>query len=96
MLLKIAQSNGEVAVVVTNQMQPNPNDGIFGEKSMPVGGHIMLYASTHVVHMRRLKLDNRLVDLDISPCYPRKVIDFIIDQRGVVGYIDNQKGYLSA
>jgi DNA repair protein RadA len=84
MLLKIAQTNGRVAVVVTNQMQSNPDNGIFGDKSMPVGGQIMLYASTHVVHLRRLKLDNYQAELDISPCYPRKVIGFMIDQRGVI------------
>jgi DNA repair protein RadA len=82
MLLRIAQTN-KVAVVVTNQMQSNPDNVIF-EKSMPVGGHIMLYASTHVVHLRSLKLDNYRAKLDISPCYPRKVIDFMIDQRGVI------------
>ena len=53
------------------------------EKSTPVGGQVMLYASTHVVHLRQLKLDNYQAKLDISPCYPRKVIDFVIDQRGV-------------
>jgi DNA repair protein RadA len=83
MLLGIAQANGGVAVVVTNQMQSNP-DGICGDKSMPVGGYVMLHASTHVVRLRRLKLDNRQAELDISPLYPRKVIDFAIDQRGVV------------
>ena len=82
MLLRTAQTK-KVAVVVTNQMQSNP-DGSFDEKSMPVGGQVMLYASTHVVHLRRLKLDNYQAELDISPCYPRKVIDFVIDQRGVV------------
>ncbi len=84
MLLRTAQSNQGVAVVVTNQMQSNPDNGIFGYKSMPVGGQIMLYASTHVVHLRRLKLDNYQAELDMSPCYPRKVIDFAIDQRDVV------------
>jgi len=87
MLLRTAQTNGGVAVVVTNQMQSNP-DGVFGEKSMPVGGQIMLYASTHVIHLRRLKLYNHQAELVISPCYPRKVIDFVIDQRGVVDVVD--------
>jgi DNA repair protein RadA len=82
MLLRIAQTN-RVAVVITNQMQSNP-DGIYDDKSMPVGGQVMLYASTHVVRLKRLKLDNRTAELDISPYYPRKVIDFVIDQRGVV------------
>jgi DNA repair protein RadA len=75
MLLKIAQTNGGVAVVVTNQIQSNPDNGIFGEKSMPVGGQIMLYASTDVIHLRRLKLYNQQAELVISPCYPRKLID---------------------
>ena len=83
-LLKIAQTNNGDVVVVTNQMQSNPDDGIFGDKFMPVGGQIMLYASTHVIHLKRLKLNNHQAELDISPCYPRKVTDFAIDQRGVV------------
>jgi DNA repair protein RadA len=83
MLLQIAQTN-RVAVVMTNQMQSNPDGSIFGDKSMPVGGQVMLYASTHVVHLKRLKLDNRLAELDMSPCYPRKVIGFMIAQRGIV------------
>jgi RecA/RadA recombinase len=82
MLLRTTQKN-KLAVVITNQIQSNP-DGDF-EKSMPVGSHVMLYASTHIVHMRRLKLDNYQVELYISPCYPRKVIDLVIDLRGVVG-----------
>ena len=88
MLLRAAQTNGGVAIVVTNQMQSNPNYGIFGEKSMPVGGQIMLYASTHIIHLRRLKLYNHQAELVISPCYPPKVIDFMIDQRGVVDVVD--------
>jgi DNA repair protein RadA len=71
MLLKIAQSNGGVAIVVTNQIQSNP-DGAFDDRSMPVGGQVMLYAGTHIVYLRRLKLDNYQAELDICPCYPRK------------------------
>ena len=82
MLLRTAQTN-KVAVAITNQMQSNPDGSIFGEKSMPVGGHVMLYASTHVVHMRRLKLGNYQAELYISPCYPRNGIEFVIDHRGV-------------
>jgi DNA repair protein RadA len=84
MLLRTAQSNQGVAVVVTNQMQSNPDDGIFGDKSMPVGGQIMLHASTHVIHLKRLKLNNHQAELVISPCYPRKVTDFAIDHSGVI------------
>jgi DNA repair protein RadA len=83
MLLRTARTN-KVAVVITNQMQSNPDGSIFGEKSMPVGGQVMLHASTHVVRLKRLKLDNRIAELDISPYYPRKVIGFMIAQRGVV------------
>jgi DNA repair protein RadA len=89
MLLRTAQTNGRIAVVLTNQMQSNPDNGILGDKSMPVGGHIMLYASTHVVHLRRLKLYNHQAELVISPCYPRRVIDFVVDQRGVVDDIND-------
>ena len=89
MLLRTAQSNQGVAVVVTNQMQSNPDGSIFGDKSMPVGGQVMLHASTHVIHLKRLKLYNHQAELDISPCYPCKIIDFTIDQRGVVDVTSN-------
>ncbi len=49
----------------------------------------MLYASTKAVHLRRLILDNRLAELDISTCYPPKVIDFAIDQTDVVDVIND-------
>ncbi len=84
MLLRTTQSNQGVVVVVTNQMQSNPDNDIFGDNFMPVRGQIMLYASTHVIHLRRLKLYNHQAELVISPCYPRKIIGFMIDQRGVV------------
>jgi hypothetical protein len=48
----------------------------------------MLHASIYVVHLRRLKLDTRLAELDISPCYPLNVIKFAIDQRGVIDVND--------
>jgi hypothetical protein len=48
----------------------------------------MLHASIYVVHLRGLKLDNRLAELDISPCYPLKIIEFAIDQREVIDVID--------
>jgi hypothetical protein len=73
MLLRTAQTN-KVAVVVTNQMQSNPHNGIFGDKPMLVRGQIMLYINTHIIHLRRLKLDNRLSELDISPCYPLRIV----------------------
>jgi hypothetical protein len=69
-------------------MHSNPDNGIFGEKSMPVGGQIMLYASTYIVHLRRLKLYNHQAELVISPCYPGKVTDFAIDQRGVADVVN--------
>jgi hypothetical protein len=66
-------------------MRSNPYSNIFGDKSMPVGGNVKLYASIHVFHLRRLKLDNYHAELDINPCYPRKITDFVIDHRGVEG-----------
>ena len=48
----------------------------------------MLHASIYVVHLRRLNLDNRLAELDISSCYPLNVIEFAVDQRGVIDLND--------
>ena len=83
MLLRTAQSNGGITVVVTNQIQSN-SDGVFGEKSMSVGGQVMLYASTNVVQLRRLKLNNYVAELNISPCYARRMIEFLIHHRSVL------------
>ena len=44
----------------------------------------MLYASTNVVQVRRLKLNNYVAELNISPCYARRMIEFLIHHRSVL------------
>src|SRR5688572_28626346 len=94
MLLKIAQTNGRVAILVTNQMQSAP-DQVFGSNPIPIGGYIMSYASTYRIPLRRVYPEKFCAKLGISPGHPQLDTDFAIDKRGVGDYIDNQKGYLS-
>ena len=94
MLLRIPQTNGGFAIVVTNQMQSAP-DQVFGSNPIPIGGYIMSYASTYRIPLRYVYPEKFCGKLDISPGHPQSDSDFAIDKRGVVDYIDSQKGCLS-
>ena len=94
MWLKIVQTNGGVAIAVTNQMQSAP-DQVSGSNPISIGGYIMSYASTYRIPLRCLYPEKFCGKLDISPGHPQPDIDFAIDKIGVVDYIDNQKSCLS-
>jgi len=94
MLLKAAQTH-RVAVVVTNHQMHSSPDSIFGNRAITIGGYNMSYASTYRIYLRCLSPEKFCAKLDISSCNPESCTDFAINKRGVVDYIDNQKGYLS-
>jgi DNA repair protein RadA len=83
MLLKIAQTNGGVAIVVTNLMQ-SASDQVFGSNRIPIGSYIMSYASTYRIPLRYVYPEKFCGKLDISPDHPQSDTDFAIDKRGVV------------
>jgi DNA repair protein RadA len=56
----------DAAVVVTNQVQSNP-DSFFGDPIKPIGGNILGHASTFRIYLRQSKGDKRVVRLVDAP-----------------------------
>ena len=54
------------AVVVTNQVQSNP-DAFFGDPTKPIGGNILGHTSTFRIYLRKSKADKRIVRLVDAP-----------------------------
>ena len=57
------------AVVVTNQVQSNP-DAFFGDPTKPIGGNILGHTSTFRIYLRKSKGDKRIVRLVDAPNLP--------------------------
>ncbi len=57
------------AVVVTNQVQSNP-DAFFGDPTKPIGGNILGHKSTFRLYLRKSKGDKRIVKLVDAPNLP--------------------------
>ena len=57
------------AVVVTNQVQSNP-DAFFGDPTKPIGGNILGHKSTFRMYLRKSKQDKRIVKLVDAPNLP--------------------------
>jgi DNA repair protein RadA len=54
------------AVIVTNQVQSNP-DAFFGDPTKPIGGNILGHKSTFRVYLKKSKQDKRIVKLVDAP-----------------------------
>ncbi|WP_336035652.1 DNA repair and recombination protein RadA [Halobacterium yunchengense] len=54
------------AVVVTNQVQSNP-DSFFGDPTKPIGGNILGHKSTFRIYLKKSKQDKRIVKLVDAP-----------------------------
>ncbi|CAM2959997.1 MULTISPECIES: DNA repair and recombination protein RadA [Halobacterium] len=54
------------AVLVTNQVQSNP-DAFFGDPTKPIGGNILGHKSTFRMYLRKSKNDKRIVKLVDAP-----------------------------
>ncbi|WP_224448171.1 DNA repair and recombination protein RadA [Haloprofundus salilacus] len=67
-LLRIAHLYN-VAVVVTNQVQSNP-DAFFGDPTRPIGGNILGHASSVRLYLRNAKGPKRVVKLVDAPNLP--------------------------
>jgi DNA repair protein RadA len=57
------------AVVVTNQVQSNP-DAFFGDPTKPIGGNILGHKSTFRLYLKKSKADKRIVKLVDAPNLP--------------------------
>lgn len=79
-LLRVAEIYN-VAVVVTNQVQAQP-DTFFGDPNKPAGGHVIAHASTYRIYLKKAGQDRRAVIID-SPCHPHSEAAFTINEKGV-------------
>ncbi len=80
-LLRIAQALN-LAVVVTNQVQANPQ-AFFGDPTRPAGGNIMAHASTHRVMLKKASQGLRVAKVIDSPYLPESEGYFQITEKGV-------------
>jgi len=72
-----------MAVVVTNQVQANPQ-AFFGDPNRPAGGHIMAHACTHRIMLRKGKENSRIARVTDSPYLPSEpTARFKITEKGI-------------
>jgi DNA repair protein RadA len=71
-----------LAVVVTNQIQSNPQ-AFFGDPNRPAGGNILAHASTHRLYIRKGKANTRVIRVIDSPYLPEEATRFAITGSGV-------------
>ncbi len=72
-----------IAVVVTNQVMSRP-DVMFGDPTVPIGGHIVGHTATFRVYLRKGKGDKRIARLIDSPNLPEGECIFEVTSDGVV------------
>jgi len=87
-LLRIAEIYN-VAVVVTNQVQSQP-DLFFGDPNKPSGGNVMAHACTYRIHLKKVGQDRKAVIVD-SPYHPYSEAIFSIGDKGVVD-VEEKRG----
>jgi DNA repair protein RadA len=58
-----------LAIYVTNQVMSRP-DILFGDPTVPIGGHILGHQATFRLYLRKSKGEKRIAKLIDSPCLP--------------------------
>ena len=81
-LLRVAELY-DVAIVITNQVQAQP-DVMFGDPTKPVGGHVVAHAVTYRIYLRKSKKNTRIAMIIDSPEHPPGEAVFIISKEGIV------------
>ncbi len=71
-----------VAVYITNQVMARP-DILFGDPTVPIGGHILGHFSTHRVYVRKSKANRRIARVIDSPNLPEAETVFLITPEGI-------------
>ncbi len=71
-----------LAVIITNQVMDNPGI-IFGDPTVPIGGHVLAHAATYRVYLRRGKDDKRIARLVDSPNLPEAECVFRVKSEGI-------------
>ena len=80
-LLRIAEVYN-IAVVVTNQVQAQP-DTFFGDPTKPAGGHVIAHACTYRIYLKKAGQE-RIATMVDSPCHPYGDTRFTVNEKGVV------------
>ncbi len=80
-LARIAQTLN-LAVIVTNQVQANPQ-AFFGDPTRPAGGNILAHASTHRIMLRKASGGVRIAKVFDSPYLPESEAYFQITEHGI-------------
>jgi len=80
-LLRLAELYN-CAVVITNQIQSNPQ-AFFGDPNRPAGGNIVAHASTHRLYIRKGKAPTRIIHVIDSPYLPEGETRFAITAMGI-------------
>jgi len=73
----------DIAVIVTNQVMSRP-DVMFGDPTVPIGGHIVGHHSTFRLYLRKSKGNKRIARLVDSPSMPDGECIFEVDTPGVL------------
>lgn len=80
-LLKLAEAHN-LCVYLTNQVMSRP-DVLFGDPTVPIGGHIVGHAATFRVYMRKGKKGSRVAKLIDSPSLPDGECSFFVATSGL-------------
>ncbi len=80
-LQKLADKHN-IAVYFTNQVMDNPAI-MFGDPTMPIGGHVLAHAATYRVYLRKSKDDKRIARLVDSPNLPEREVVFKVTTEGI-------------
>ena len=80
-LTRLAQALN-LAVVVTNQVQANPQ-AFFGDPTRPAGGNILAHASTHRIMLKKASGGLRSARVIDSPYLPESEAFFQITEKGI-------------
>ena len=80
-LQRLADSHN-VVVFVTNQVLANPAI-LFGDPTMPIGGHVLAHQSTYRLYLRKSSGEKRIAKMMDSPNLPSGECVFKVAPEGV-------------
>ncbi len=81
-LQRLADSHN-IAVFITNQVMDNPGI-LFGDPTVPIGGHVLAHAATYRIYLRKGKEEKRIARLVDSPNMPEGECIFKVTPKGVM------------
>jgi DNA repair protein RadA len=71
-----------IAIIVTNQVQSNPDMTFGGDPTRVAGGNIMAHATTYRILFRKAG-HNRIAVMQDSPCHEYGSVRFTISEKGI-------------